>query len=116
MSGKTQFVVKKKIDLTHLGEGWEGGFVTLSPFTFRDNDAIIRLRTLVTSQDISEEESRKASDEIVTLLQEKLIEGVGFNGEKLVPITKENLSDLPMEIIVMILQTLQGQTALSPKV
>lgn len=115
MSGKTQFVVKKKIDLSHLGEGWEGGFVTLSPFTFRDNDAIIRLRTLVTSQDISEEESRKASDEIVTLLQEKLIEGMGFNGESLVAITKENLPDLPMEIIVMILQTLQGQTQLLPK-
>ena len=106
---KTQFVVKKKINLAHLGEGWEDGFVTLTPFTFRDNEAIIRLRTLVTSQDISEEEAKKASDEIVTLLQEKLIEGMGFDGEKLVPITKDNLSDLPMEIVVMILQTLQGQ-------
>lgn len=115
MSGKTQFVVKKKIDLSHLGDGWEGGFVTLSPFTFRDNEAIIRLRTLVTSESISQEESQKASTEIVALLQEKFIEGMGFDGEKLVPITKENLEDLPMEIIVMILQTLQGQTQLEKK-
>lgn len=111
---KTQFVVKKKIDLSHLGDGWEGGFVTLSPFTFRDNDAIIKLRSLVTSQNVSEDEARQASNEIVELLQEKLIEGMGFNGEELVAITKENLSDLPMELIIMILQTLQGQT-LSPK-
>ena len=113
---KTEFVVKKKIDLSHLGEGWEGGFITLSPFTFNDNAQIIRLRKIVTSNEISNEEAEQASNEVVALLQDKFIEGMGFNGEKLVAITKENLSDLPMEIIVLILQTLQGQTQLSPKV
>jgi hypothetical protein len=116
MSAKTNFVVKKKIGLDHLGEGWEGASITMTPFSFRDNEAIISLRTVVTNQNISAEEAKKASDEVVALLQEKLIEGVGFNGEKLVPITKDNLADLPMEIVVMILQTLQGQTQLSPKV
>lgn len=112
---KTQFVVRKKIDLSHLGEGWEGAFVTFSPFSFRDNENLTKLRSIVTSEKVSEQEAEKASGEVVTLLQEKLIEGMGFNGEKLVPITKDNLVDLPMELVVTILQTLQGANQLLPK-
>ena len=113
---KTEFVVKKKIDLSHLGEGWENAFVTFTPFSFRDNENLTKLRSIVTSQNVSDEEAEKASREIVTLLQDKLIEGVGFNGEKLVPITKDNLVDLPMELVVTILQTLQGANKIFPKV
>lgn len=110
-----QFVVKKKIDLSFLGEGWESAFITFTPFTFKDNDAIVSLRTKSTAENMTQEEIKKASDDLIDLLKSKFVEGQGFNGEKLVPITKDNLADLPMELITTCLVTLQGQSGIPPK-
>lgn len=112
----SKFVVKKKIPLDDLGEGWEQAFITFTPFSFRDNEKIISLRTVVLNNSASEKEAKKASDDIKDLLAEKLVEGKGFDGEKLIDITPENLPDLPMEVIVKVLTLLQGQTQISPKV
>lgn len=115
MSGQT-FVVKKEIKLAFLGEGWEEAYVSFKPFSFNDNDKILDLYKLAKEQaNMSQDEAKKASDNILSLLRDKFIDGKGFDGTKLVAITKDNLGELPMEIIVHILQTLQGQSLLPPK-
>lgn len=108
------FVVRKKIDLSFLGEGWQEAYVIFTPFTFGDNTALLKLRTLSTGANISTDEAEKASKDIMELLQNKFVEGKGWDGEKLIDITKKNLVDLPMEIISHILTALQGQTTLPP--
>lgn len=109
-----QFVVKKRIELSFLGEGWEEAYAVFTPFTFNDNASLLKLRNLASGASIDPEEATKATGEIMTLLRGKFIEGKGFDGKTLVNITKENLADLPMEIITRILQTLQGQTVIPP--
>lgn len=112
-----QFVVKKRIELSFLGEGWEEAYVIFTPFTFNDNTALLKLRHLalgVSGPDIDVEEANKATKEIMVLLENKFVEGKGFDGKHLAPITKENLADLPMEIITRILQALQGQSVIPP--
>lgn len=111
------FVVKKKIELAFLGEGWEQAYITFSPFSFADNEKLLKLRSKVNTdnpEDTTQEGAEEASNNIITLLQDKFIEGKGYDGEKLVDITKDNLKDLPMEIINEALSTLQGKKALPP--
>lgn len=110
------FKVRKEIKLGFMGQGWEDAFVVFSPFTFGDNDKVLGLYQLAQKQkDMNAAEAKTASDEIIGILKDKFIEGKGFDGEKLVAITEQNLSDLPMELIVHILQTLQGQALVVPK-
>ena len=111
-----KFVVKKRVTLEFLGEGWQEAYAEFTPFTFNDNDKILKLRRVaLDSSTMSTEEASKASDEIMNLLKDGFVGGMGFDGEKLVPITKENLGDLPMEVTVHFLKTLQGGALLPPK-
>ncbi len=108
------FVVRKKIDLSFLGDGWKDAYITFTPFTFNDNAALLKLRGLISGTGTDAEGAESASKEIMDLLQEKFIEGMGFNGKELEPITKKNLGELPMEIIGKILTALQGASSLPP--
>lgn len=112
------FVVKKKIELAFLGEGWEEAYITFSPFSFADNEQLLKLRSNVNVDNpeaTPQEGAEKASKNMIALLQEKFVEGKGYDGTGLVDITKENLQDLPMEIINEALNVLQGKKTLVPK-
>lgn len=112
----TAFIVRKKIDLSYLGEGWEKAYITFTPFTFGDNASILKLRKMsLNAVNADDKELQKATDEIMDLLKSKLVEGQGYDGKTLVPITKENLSELPMELVTKILEELQGNAVIPPK-
>lgn len=101
------FVVLKRIDLSHLGEGWKDAFATFTPFSANDNRVLLSLRNT--------KDELESSDEIMRLLTDKFIEGMGFDGKKLVPITKENLGNLPMSVIAYFINQLQIDTVIPPK-
>lgn len=106
------FVVKKRIDLAHLGEGWEQAFLIFSPFSFSDNEKLIKFRSeaaALQEGDASEKEVEKVTNRMLELILSKFVEGKGFDGEKLIDITKENFADLPMEVFNLIVQQLQGE-------
>lgn len=110
------FKVRKEIKLSFMGTGWEEAYVAFSPFTFGDNGKVLGLYQLAQKQkEMKVSEAKQASDEIISILKDKFIDGKGYDGEKLVDVTAENLQDLPMELIVHILQTLQGQALIIPK-
>jgi hypothetical protein len=110
------FVVKKKISLAYLGEGWEEAFVVFTPFAYSDNIKLLEFRKFASSldKDSKTEEITKMSNQMLDLILEKFIEGMGFDGEKLTPITKENFTELPNEVIERIVGQLKGDD-LSPK-
>lgn len=106
------FIVKKKFDLKHLGEGWENAYIIFTPFTFDDNEELLSIRDLIKTTDpdkVKPEDAKPASDVILKLLQDKLVEGKGWDGKKLIDITKENLGQLPMEVLTDSIATLQGK-------
>lgn len=111
------FVIKKKISLDWLGEGWEDAYIIFSPFSYGDNVELIKFRKVaskMTQISQSDEEIEKVSKKLLQLLTDKLVEGRGFNGKELEPITKENFKDLPVEVFNHCLNALQGEE-LSPK-
>lgn len=111
------FVVKKRIDLSFLGEDWKDCYVNFTPFTFNDNDKVMEIRrvTNLKEKDLTEEESKKAAESVMTIFTEKIVDGKGFDGKNIIPITKDNWRDLPMEIIQTIMDTLLGGVKTDPK-
>lgn len=114
----SKFVVRKNIPLDFLGQGWEEAFVVFSPFSFADNTALTKFRSEVKqmqdSDEADEKELESFTGKMLQIVLDKFIEGQGFDGTKLVPITKENFSDLPMEVFTHIIEKLQGEQ-LTPK-
>lgn len=113
------FVVKKRLPLAYLGEGWEEAFITFSPLNWDDNVQISALRSKLTKlqkqasepdadAEKVEKETEKMVNQIFDHLTEKFVEGKGFNGKELEPITKENMRELPIEVLQYCLGQLQG--------
>ncbi len=111
------FIVKKRIDLNYLGEGWEKAFVIFSPFSYADNLELIKFRKIgakISEVGAKDEDIEEASNKLLQLLTDKLVEGQGFNGKELEPITKANFKDLPIEVFNHCISQLQGEV-LGPK-
>lgn len=106
------FVVKKRIELAHLGEGWEQAYLIFSPFSFADNETLIKFRgeaAALQGGDANEKEIEKVTNRMLQLILGKFVEGKGFDGKTLIDITKENFAELPMEVFNLIVQQLQGE-------
>lgn len=113
----TNFIVRKKLSLSFLGEGWEEAYLILTPFTFNDNIQLVKFQKKfagMAAESAGEEELLETTSKMQELVSERLVEGKGFDGTKLVDITKEDLGSLPMEVFSRILNELKGET-LSPK-
>lgn len=106
------FVVKKRISLEFLGDGWDKAFLNFSPFSFSDNAELTKFRREVTALQndpkASDEDLEKFTDKMLSIILDKFIDGQGFDGKQLIPVTKENFSDLPMEVFMVIIEKLQG--------
>lgn len=111
------FVVKKKLSLEMLGEGWEGAFVTFSPFSYEENLKLLKFQKTLEkagNPDATEKDIEDAAGKLKEILTDKLIEGMGFNGKELEAITEKNFGDLPMSVFTYCLTQLKGEE-LSPK-
>jgi len=102
------FVVRRTIKLDFLGDEWKDAFVVMTPFSWDDNTTLLKFRK-ADSETIVEDQK-----ELSELIKSRLVEGKGWNGEKLIPITRENVGALPVEAFTKIFQELQGGI-LSPK-
>lgn len=109
------FIVKKKIPLNFLGEGWETAYITFRPFTFADNTELLNLRKKITPADGTLPDEEDLTKNMLNLLSTHLIEGQGYDGKTLIDITPDNLTDLPIEIFAHIIKELQGQVPIDPK-
>lgn len=97
------FIVKKRVDLSFLGEGWTDAYIVFSPLTWNDQESMTSLRSKVIKMEkgeLSEEESKKVSGAILDRIKKQLIEGQGYDGTKLIKITPDNFEELPMEVII----------------
>lgn len=113
----SNFIVRKKLSLSFLGEGWEDAYLIVTPFTFNDNIQLVKFQKKFAgmgADSASEDELLETTSKMKELVSERLVEGKGYDGEKLVDITKDDLGSLPMEVFSKILNELKGET-LSPK-
>lgn len=83
-----KFVVVKTIKLDFLGDEWKDCYIKMGSLTIGE---LTKLASLT-------DDEAKAGELMISLLKDKFIEGKGWNGEKVVPIKKEDVDDLPIEI------------------
>lgn len=98
------FVVKKRVSLEFLGEDWKDAYVVMTPFSWNDNTTLLKYRKA------DPETVLKDQEELSDIIKNRIVEGKGFDGTKLIPITKDNVGDLPMEAFMVIFTELQGKT------
>ena len=93
-----KFLVRKHFSLDFLGEEWKDAYLVFSAFVMSDiKDRLAKLANL--EQDDSEAVMAGLT-EMVSLLEEKFIEGKGVDASgKLIPVEKEDIKDLPVEVI-----------------
>lgn len=104
------FVIRRKLDLSDLAEGWEGAYIVYSPIPNKENDRLLNIqeyREKILNNDM--EAIKTANDKTMQIVVDHFIEGMGFDGEKLVPITKKNLTDLPDEVLTELFQLITGK-------
>jgi hypothetical protein len=86
------FKVTKKLDLSDLGEGWQGAYLDLQGLSFRE----IRELTSLSKPDSTTDDNFEA---IEKLIQSHFISGKAWDGSNLVDVTKDNVLDLPLDVV-----------------
>ena len=102
----SKFQVPMRIDLSFLGEGWKDCFLLFNAFSV--NDVLFKLAGRNLSAPGDAKVMKDSAGEILDLLKEKFIEGKGYDGKKIVEIVKEDIGDLPVQVIPKITELLGG--------
>lgn len=101
------FTVKKKLDLAYLGEGWGNNtFVSFNSMTFAETREFSKIAATV--PDAGEAANTESLDTVINLLKSHFIDGMGYNGEAIVPITVDDLESLPTDVITKSIELLAG--------
>lgn len=85
-----KFDFNKKLDLEYLGSDWKGCYLSFSPLSVREAKSLLGLK----DGDVA-----SIVEKSVELLKEKFIEGKLLSGGVIVDVTKDDLEDLPVEIV-----------------
>lgn len=97
------FLVKKKFDLAFLGDGWSGAYIIFSALTFKESRGFA-------NQQFDEENPQNEANLnfVIELLQAHFIEGKAYNGNDLVDLSKDDLEELPVDVITQAVELLVG--------
>lgn len=96
-------VIKKRIDLGYLGEGYADSYLTFKAIAIREYDELTSKAKAV------EKDQAKALPFITAQLKERFIEGKVL-GEN---VTADDLEDLPADVFLRCFEEIRGQ--LDPK-
>lgn len=99
------FPVQKKIDLSFLGAEWTGAEINFRALTFKETRDLAGLNF-----DADNPDADKSIEFVTKFLGDHFISGKAYNGEGLVPLTKDDLEELPVDVINKAVEVLAGQT------
>lgn len=98
------FDITKKIDLSYLGEEWKDCYISFAPLSIAE---VRKLPQMAKATD-DPVEAEKNIDVILNLLREKFLGGEGIKEGKRVPIKKEDIDQLPADLVIDIMASLNG--------
>lgn len=103
----SKFQIKKKIDLSFLGDEWKEAYIVLTPLAVREFE---RIQKIAPKDETDVEANLAAMDSMVEIIKEHFVSGKGWDGEALVAIEAADLTELPMEILSVCISSLAGKT------
>ena len=107
-----KFPVKKKVDLSFIDPEWKGAFVTFSALTFAETREFSKIDFDINPNETDTTKRngdiQKNLEFVTNLLGTHFIEGQAWDGEKLVPLAADDLSDLPIDAVNKAVESLIG--------
>lgn len=99
------FTVKKRLDLSYLGDGWANGtYLAFNAMTFAETREFSKLNVNDEKPD-----TEKSVDMVLMMLKSHYVEGYGFDGKSVVPITADDIENLPTDVITKAMELLAGK-------
>ena len=99
------FLIKKTVPLDSLGEEWKDCSLTLRGLSWAESSELAKRFKKVG------DDPDKLQAEMISFLQSRFIEGRGIDDTgKRVAIAKEDLADLPFEVVSDAIHTLTGNS------
>lgn len=103
-----KFTIKRKYSLQSLGDEWKDCYIDLNALTIRElNSDLSQLADLNTQ---NRKEVSQATGKVLEIIKSHFISGTGVVDGKVVEITKDDLEDLPAEVLGGILSFLSQGT------
>lgn len=103
------FQVKKKLDLSYLGDGWtQGTYLNFSSLTFAETREFANLN--VDTENTDNTANQQSLDMVLGIVTKHFIDGMGWDGQKLAEISASDIQDLPVEVVTKSIQLLVGTT------
>jgi hypothetical protein len=94
-----KFDITKKVDLSYIGSDWEGCYIEFSLPSYGD------LKGYANDQGTDEEKLEKGLKQVSDLFRK----GSAMSEGKQVELKKEDLVDMPLEILTKCFQAISGQ-------
>lgn len=102
----SKFAIKKKVELGFLGEEWKDAYIMLTPLAVREFE---RIQKIAPKDDTDVDANLEAMNQMLAIVAEHFVSGKGWDGEALVAIEKDDIKDLPMEILTVLISSLAGK-------
>lgn len=102
-----KFLIEKRLDLSWLGDGWDGCYLSFNPLTFAEISKLSELNIEGAENDL--QKSKQLTQAVIELLETRFIKGLGWDGSAKVEIEKDDIKELPMDVITQAIQLLSGQ-------
>lgn len=100
-----KFVIKKVVDLSFLGEDWEGCNIIVTPLVVKELKEIQGLDT----QDTNNPAEVEASvNKMIDIISRHFVSGRGFDGVNKVAILKDDIEELSFEVLTACLGAMAG--------
>jgi hypothetical protein len=119
--GRLQNSIVRKYPLDKVGEDWQGTYMKYRPFSYNE---LQELRDMKVSPEVQAAIDRGASDEeieklasatevdgvkkVIDLIKDHFIDGKVMINGKLEDMAKDDVGDLPSDVLVDFLSTLRG--------
>ena len=95
----SKFKLEKTFKLDFLGKGWEKSYIKFKALTVKDFKKVLDSIPL-NIQELKQDEVLGAVDDAIKLLRDNFVEGKGLGADgKQVSISKDDLEDLPPDVI-----------------
>lgn len=103
----SKFAIKKKVELAFLGEEWKDAYIILTPLAVREFE---RIQKLAPKDETDVDANLAAMNQMLEIIKEHFVSGKGWDGEALVTIEKDDIIELPMDILTVCISSLAGKS------
>lgn len=99
----------KKVSLASVGTGWEDAYVEVSIPNFAEAKAVATVKQPETT-----EEQLAYAETVLTFLKDHFVGGKAPDESGLVELKADDLSELPVNAVSLVRESLLGEGAISP--